>query len=69
MQKTVEQTTLEPIELEVIQMLYGLGSAPTRDTPLQPRMSESEVKEIEQNALRKLRHYRMEELNQLRRAG
>lgn len=69
MQKTAAQNTLEPIEIEVIQMLYGLGTTPSGEIPLQPRMSESEVKRIEQNALRKLRHLRMEELNQLRRAG
>ena len=67
MQKTVARNTLEPIELEVIQMLYGLGSPSACD--ISPGMTQSQVREIERRALRKLRHFRIDELTQLRRAG
>ena len=71
MQKKTAPPTLESEELEVIQMLFGVGSPSGSDElgPLEPRMSEAEVKKVEERALRKLRHLRLDSLAELRRAG
>jgi len=71
MQKKTAPPTLKPRELEVIQMLFGIGSPSGSDEqgPLEPRMTEAEVRKVEECALRKLRHMRLDSLSQLRRAG
>ena len=71
MQKKKAPPTLKPKELDVIHMLFGVGSPSGSDDmrPLEPRMTEAEVKTVEERVLRKLRHMRLENLTQLRRAG